>query len=52
MAGLKIRVMNGSIYTDTFAALGATTSTMPFGEVYTAPPAGASSIGEDNGLTS
>ena len=49
MAGLKIRVMNGSIYTDTFAALGATTSTMPFGEVYTALQQGVID-GEDNGL--
>lgn len=49
LAGLKIRVMNGSIYSDTFAALGAATSTMPFGEVYTALQQNVID-GEDNGL--
>jgi tripartite ATP-independent transporter DctP family solute receptor len=34
--GLQIRVMQGSIYTDMFRAMGAKTRTMPFPEVYTA----------------
>jgi len=36
MKGLRMRVMQGSIYTDMFRAMGAKTRTMPFPEIYTA----------------
>lgn len=46
-AGLKIRIMAGSIYVDIFEALGCTTSTMAFGECYSALQQGVID-GEDN----
>ncbi len=46
-AGLKIRIMSGSIYVDIFEALGCTTSTMAFGECYSALQQGVID-GEDN----
>jgi len=49
MKGLKMRVMQGSIYTDMFRAMGAKTRTMPFPEVYTALQQGLID-GEDNSL--
>lgn len=49
MEGLSIRIMAGSVYVDTFAALGVATSTMAFGEVYTALQQGVID-GEDNGM--
>lgn len=45
--GLKIRIMAGSIYVDIFEALGCTTSTMAFGECYSALQQGVID-GEDN----
>lgn len=45
--GLKIRVMEGATYVDTFDALGATTSTMAYNEVYTALQQGTID-GQDN----
>ena len=49
MKGLRMRVMQGSIYTDMFRAMGAKTRTMPFPEVYTALQQGLID-GEDNSL--
>jgi len=36
LAGLKIRVIGSSVYIDTFNAMGAKSTPMPYGEVYTA----------------
>lgn len=36
LSGKKIRIMDGEIYADMFKAWGAGTSTIPFGELYTA----------------
>jgi len=47
MKGLKIRVMAGPLYTDMFNAMGATTSTLPFSELYSALQQGVVD-GEDN----
>lgn len=49
MRGLKIRVMAGPIYTDMFRAMGVTTSTIPFAELYSALQQGVVD-GEDNNL--
>ncbi|MDO4582423.1 MAG: TRAP transporter substrate-binding protein [Bacillota bacterium] len=49
LKGLTIRVMSGSMYTDMFQAMGAITSTLAFGEVYSALQQGVID-GEDNGL--
>jgi len=47
--GMRMRVMQGSIYTDMFKAMGAKTRTMPFPELYTALQQGLID-GEDNSL--
>lgn len=47
--GMRMRVMQGTIYTDMFKAMGAKTRTMPFPEVYTALQQGLID-GEDNTL--
>ncbi|MCK9217503.1 MAG: TRAP transporter substrate-binding protein [Firmicutes bacterium] len=49
LKGLNIRVMNGPLYTDMFKALGAMTTTLSFGEVYSALQQGVID-GEDNGI--
>lgn len=49
LKGLKIRVMAGPIYTDIFTSMGATTSTIPFTELYSALQQGVVD-GEDNNL--
>ena len=46
-AGLKIRIMSGSIYVDIFEAMGCSTSTMAFNELYSALQQGVVD-GEDN----
>jgi len=48
MAGMKVRIQAGSIYVDTFEALGTTPSTMAFSEVYSALQQGVIHA-EDNG---
>lgn len=48
IAGQKVRIQAGSIYVDTFEALGATPSTMAFSEVYSALQQGVIHA-EDNG---
>lgn len=48
MAGMKVRIQAGSIYTDTFEALGTVPSTMAFSEVYSALQQGVIDA-EDNG---
>ena len=48
IAGQKVRIMAGSIYDDTFKALGATPSTMAFSELYSALQQGVVQA-EDNG---
>lgn len=47
--GLRVRVMQGSIYTDMFRAMGAKTRTLSFPELYTALQQGLID-GEDNSL--
>jgi|PlaIllAssembly_1097288.scaffolds.fasta_scaffold124459_2 tripartite ATP-independent transporter DctP family solute receptor len=49
LKGLNIRVMEGSIYTDMWRAMGANTRTIPFPELYTALQQGVVE-GEDNAL--
>ncbi|QQO10767.1 TRAP transporter substrate-binding protein [Breznakiella homolactica] len=48
--GLTFRVMAGEIFTDIFRALGASTATVPFGELYTALQQGVVD-GEDIGFS-
>ncbi len=50
MAGLKLRVMNGEIYTDIYQALGCSTATVSMGELYTALEQGVVE-GEDMNFT-
>lgn len=47
LQGLKVRVMEGAIYTDMFRAMGAGTAPIPFPELYTALQQGVVD-GEDN----
>lgn len=49
LKGLNLRVMAGPLYTDIFKALGAMTTTLSFGEVYSALQQGVID-GEDNGI--
>jgi len=49
LKGINMRVMEGSIYTDMWRAMGANTRTIPFPELYTALQQGVVE-GEDNAL--
>lgn len=49
LKGLNLRVMAGPLYTDMFKAMGAMTTTLAFGEVYSGLQQGVID-GEDNGI--
>lgn len=48
LAGLKIRVIQSQVYTDTFNGLGAKSAPMPYGEVYTALATGTVDAAEND----
>jgi len=48
LAGLKIRVIQSQVYTDTFNGLGAKATPMPYGEVYTALATGTVDAAEND----
>ncbi len=48
LAGLKIRVIQSQVYTDTFNGLGAKSTPMPYGEVYTALATGTVDAAEND----
>ncbi len=48
LAGLKIRVIQSKVYTDTFNGLGAKATPMPYGEVYTALATGTVDAAEND----
>ena len=48
MAGLKFRVIQSDIFVDMVAALGATATPMPYGEVYSAIETGVIDGAENN----
>ena len=48
LVGLKIRVIQSKVYTDTFNGLGAKSTPMPYGEVYTALATGTVDAAEND----